>query len=222
MDQTVGLSATDRQRELGGFDRIYRPVGRGGAGGRDAVLSPGIRPRVPRNIYAAMLAAMPSTSDYRRMSGRRKVDVREDGTPTRVKIDLFPEYIRSLPPEKRSIWDLVGRALCAREVQAAFVRRLAPTFARRFGPGYADVGLYPLPILTRDVPGYKNSANRAKALRSRGSRCSSSLPRDESAHQHRHDLLGAAAEKRGLTRDQMHFRPRHRLCVHGQRGNTLD
>ena len=108
----------------------------------------------PEHVYAAMLAAMPLTSDYRRMSGRRKVDVREDGTPTRVKIDLFPEYIRSLPPDKRPIWDVVGRALGSREVQAAFVRRLAPEFQRRFGAGYADVALYPVPILTRDVPGY--------------------------------------------------------------------
>ena len=27
--------------------------------------------------------------------------------------------------------------------------------ARRFGPGFAMVGLYPVPILTRDVPGYR-------------------------------------------------------------------
>jgi hypothetical protein len=108
----------------------------------------------PEHVYAAMLAAMPLTSDYRRMSGRRKVDMRADGTPTRVKIDLFPEYIRSLPPHKRPIWDIVGRALCSREVQAAFVRRLAPELQRRFGAGFADVALYPVPILTRDVPGY--------------------------------------------------------------------
>jgi hypothetical protein len=108
----------------------------------------------PEHVYTAMLAAMPLTSDYRRMSGRRKIDVRDDGTPTRVKIDLFPEYIRSLPPHKRPVWDLVGRALCSPEVQAAFVRRLAPELQRRFGDGFADMALYPVPILTRDVPGY--------------------------------------------------------------------
>ena len=159
---------------------------------------------VPENIDAAMLAAMPSTSDYRRMSGRRKVDVREDGTPTRVKIDLFPEYIRSLPPEKRQIWDLVGRALCAREVQAAFVRRLAPTFARRFGPGYADVGLNPLPILTRDVPGY--SIHPHANTRSKGITVQLYLPRDEA-----HINIGTIFHKRqpdgSLTRDQMRFAP---------------
>ena len=109
----------------------------------------------PEDVYAAMLTAMPNTSDYRRMSGRRREDVREDGTPTRVKIDLFPEYLRVLPPEKRVVWEIVGRALCSREVQDAFVRRLAPDLQRRFGDGFADLGLYPIPVLTRDIPGYR-------------------------------------------------------------------
>jgi hypothetical protein len=109
----------------------------------------------PDDVYAAMLAAMPNTSDYRRMSGRRREDMREDGTPTRVKIDLFPEYLRILPPDKRAIWEVVGDALCSRPVQDAFVRRLAPELKRRFGEGYAEVRLYPIPILTRDIPGYR-------------------------------------------------------------------
>src|SRR5258707_719221 len=103
----------------------------------------------PDGIYAEMLKAMPNTSDYRPMSRRRKEDVRDDGTPTRVKIDLFPEYIRSLPAEKRPVWEKVGRALCSRDVQAAFVGRLAPGLKRRFGDDFANVDLYPVPILTR-------------------------------------------------------------------------
>jgi hypothetical protein len=155
MDQTVGLRATDHGRVVEDLTAFVA----------DSVDSARVvdapfyhleLDRVfPEHTYAAMLAAMPVTADYRRMSGRRKEDVREDGTPTRVKIDLFPEYIRSLPAEKRPIWDVVGRALCSEEVKAAFVRRLAPELERRFGPGYAETGLYPLPILTRDVPGYK-------------------------------------------------------------------
>lgn len=155
MDQTVGLSATDRSRavkDLTAFVAASVDAAR-------AVDQPFHHLEFdhvfPENVYAAMLAAMPVTVDYRRMSGRRKEDVRADGTPTRVKIDLYPEYIRSLPPEKRPVWDIVGRALCSREVRAAFVRRLAPGLERRFGAGFADVGLYPIPVLTRDVPGYK-------------------------------------------------------------------
>lgn len=108
----------------------------------------------PDDVYAAMLRAMPEISDYRPMHGRAKGHDLEDGTHTRVKIDLFPEYIRHLPPAKRTVWDLVGRALCSEELKRAFVRMLAPGLKRRFGDDFAKVGMYPIPILTRDIPGY--------------------------------------------------------------------
>jgi hypothetical protein len=155
MDQTVGLSARDRSRAVAELT-AFVAASVDSARAVDAPFYHLEFDRVfPDHVYAAMLGAMPVTSDYRRMSGRRKEDVREDGTPTRVKIDLFPEYIRNLPAEKRPVWDLVGRALCSGEAAAAFVRRLAPELKTRFGAGFADVALYPVPILTRDVPGYK-------------------------------------------------------------------
>ena len=104
----------------------------------------------PDDIYAQVLALMPNSSDYRPMHGRSKVQ----GTPTRVKIDLFPEYIRNLPAEKRALWDLVGRALCSEKVKQAFMRRLAPGLSKRFGSDFMNTGMYPIPILTRDIPGY--------------------------------------------------------------------
>jgi len=108
----------------------------------------------PDDVYAAMLANMPEASDYRPMHGRSKGHDLSDGTHTRVKIDLFPEYIRHLPPQKRGVWDIVGRALCSAPVRDAFVRRLAPALARRFGPNFASVGMFPIPVLTRDISGY--------------------------------------------------------------------
>jgi len=63
----------------------------------------------PEDVYASMLAAMPVAADYRPLRGRNQCNVLPDGTPTRVKIDLFPEYIRHLPPDKRTIWDVVSR-----------------------------------------------------------------------------------------------------------------
>src|SRR5262249_46405307 len=109
----------------------------------------------PDDIYAAMIREMPVAADYRALPGRDNVNILDDGTATRVKIDLFPEYIRRLPNQKRELWDLIGRALCSNEVRDAFVRRLAPALERRFGPEYRDVGMFPIPILTRDVPKYK-------------------------------------------------------------------
>jgi hypothetical protein len=109
----------------------------------------------PDDVYARMLAAMPEASDYRPMHGRSKGHDLADGTHTRVKIDLFPEYIRHLPPDKRAVWGIVGRTLCSEAVRGALVRRLAPALARRFGPDYAKVGMYPVPVLTRDIKGYR-------------------------------------------------------------------
>jgi hypothetical protein len=109
----------------------------------------------PDDIYAAMLREMPVAGEYRALPGRNNVNILEDGSATRVKIDLFPEYIRNMPAQKRELWDVVGRALCSDAVRDAFMRQLAPALERRFGPGYRDVGMFPIPILTRDVPKYR-------------------------------------------------------------------
>jgi hypothetical protein len=109
----------------------------------------------PDDIYAGLIAAMPAAADYRPLSGRYNENIREDGTPTRLKIDLFPEYIRHLAAEKHRAWDTVGRALCSKQVQVALIRRLAPGLERRFGPTFASAGMYPIPVLTRDAPGYR-------------------------------------------------------------------
>jgi len=100
-----------------------------------------------------MLEAMPVKEEYRQMSGRTKSTRTRDGG-TRTKIDLFPEFIRHLPVGKKEIWEAVGKALCSVAVREAFRRRLAPGLQERFGAGSTKVGMYPIPILTRDVPGY--------------------------------------------------------------------
>jgi hypothetical protein len=133
----------------------------------------------PADIYASMVGGMPVAADYRPLHGQNKCNVLPDGTPTRVKIDLFPEYVRHLPPEKRAVWDVVGRALCSDEVKAAFVRQLAPALARRFGPDFAWVGMYPIPILTRDIPGYMITPHTD--TRWKGITVQLYLPRDASA-----------------------------------------
>ncbi len=110
----------------------------------------------PDDFYAEMLLAMPVADDYRAMSGKSKMgSSRPDGKPTRAKIDLFPEYIRHLPSMKREIWDATGRVLRSKEVEKAFIQRLAPGLKRRFGADFEKIRMYPVPILTRDIPGYR-------------------------------------------------------------------
>jgi hypothetical protein len=151
MDQSTTLALNDRRRAAA---RLANFVAQSVDNAR-AVEKPFFHlefDRVfPDDIYAQILRLMPESSDYRSMHGQSKV---KEGTQTRVKIDLFPEYIRSLPAEKRALWDVVGRALCADPVKQAFIRRLAPGLSKRFGADFAKVGMYPIPILTRDIPGY--------------------------------------------------------------------
>lgn len=110
----------------------------------------------PSDFYTEMLRTMPDENDYRPMSGKSKMgSSRPDGKPTRTKIDLFPEYIRHLPADKFAVWDVVGRVLRSEEVKMAFIQHLEPGLKRRFGENFASVGMYPVPILTRDVPGYR-------------------------------------------------------------------
>ena len=122
---------------------------------------------------------MPNAADYRPLPGRNRGNIREDGSSTRVKNDLFPEYIRHLTDDKRTIWDLVGRALCSSEVQAAFVKGLAPGLERRFGSDFANVGMYPIPVLTRDIPGYRITPHTDTQWK--GITVQLYLPRDASA-----------------------------------------
>jgi len=113
MDQTTTLSTYDRRRAS---DHLANSVVQSIESAR-AVEKPFFHlefDRVfPDDTYAQILALMPESADYRPMHGRSKGQDLDDGTHTRVKIDLFPEYIRNLPPEKRALWDVVGRALCS-------------------------------------------------------------------------------------------------------------
>jgi hypothetical protein len=154
MDQMLGLQAGNRKYAIERLrDHIAGAVD--GAVPSDTPFTHLVLDGVfPDDVYGAMLANMPESRDYRPMHGRAKGHDLDDGTHTRVKIDLFPEYIRHLPVEKRAVWDVVGRALCSPRVRDAFVRRLGPALMRRFGAGYARTGMYPIPVLTRDIPGY--------------------------------------------------------------------
>jgi hypothetical protein len=154
MDQTTTLTSRDRYQAI---ERLSNFVTQSVDAAR-AVEKPFFHlefDRVfPDDVYAQILALMPEATDYRPMHGRSKGHDLTDGTHTRVKIDLFPEYIRNLPPEKRALWDVVGRALCSEPVKQAFIRRLAPGLSKRFGANFVKTGMYPIPILTRDIPGY--------------------------------------------------------------------
>ncbi|MBU2581829.1 MAG: hypothetical protein KJ622_08935 [Alphaproteobacteria bacterium] len=108
----------------------------------------------PDEIYHALLCNWPDPSGFRAMSGRAKSELGPNGEPTRVKLDLLPEYTRRLPLRQRDLWGMIGGALRSDVVKSAIVRRLEPGLSRRFGKELSQTGMYPIPILTRDRPGY--------------------------------------------------------------------
>ena len=97
MDQTTTLARHDRRRAA---DRLAEFIAQSIDAAR-AVEKPFYHlefDRVfPDDVYAQILALMPESADYRPMHGRSKGHDLTDGTHTRVKLDLFPEYIRNLP-----------------------------------------------------------------------------------------------------------------------------
>src|SRR6476646_190970 len=62
----------------------------------------------PPDIYRRMMASMPVSSDYRALPGRNNANINADGQSTRIKVDLFREYIRHFSTEKRDLWRQVG------------------------------------------------------------------------------------------------------------------
>ena len=105
--------------------------------------------------YAALLAAMPDRRFYHDL--KHSDAVRKDGTSTRLRMYLYPELLWRLPANLRAIWTPVARALCSRELENAFKRKFRSALEQRFGKPAEKVGLYPVPILLRDQPGYKIS-----------------------------------------------------------------
>ena len=68
---------------------------------------------------------------------------------------LYPELLRQLPSEQRRVWASIGRAFCSRELEQAFRRKFRSVLEARFGKPVGRIGLYPVPILLRDQPGYR-------------------------------------------------------------------
>src|SRR5665811_1990945 len=191
MDQTTTLTSRDRRQAV---ERLSTFVAQSVDAAR-AVDKPFFHlefDRVfPDDVYAQILALMPEATDYRPMHGRSKGHDLTDGTHTRVKIDLFPEYIRNLPPEKRALWDVVGRALCSQPVKQAFIRpngaRAVETLRRRFRQSrhVSDPDPHPRHPRLSDHAAHRHAleGDHGVALSAEGRR----------QHRHRHHLPREAA-----------------------------
>jgi hypothetical protein len=115
--------------------------------------------------YADLLAAMPERRFYHDLKHRDAV--RKDGSSTRLRMYLYPELLRRLPSQQKRSWLPIARALCSRELEEAFKRKFRTSLEERFGKPAEAIGMYPVPILLRDQPGYRISIHSdvpAKAI----------------------------------------------------------
>ena len=107
----------------------------------------------PQETYRALLAAVPDRRYFRELHHRDAV--RADGTSTRLRMYLYPELLRRLPPKERRAWMPIGRALCSKQVENAFKGKFQTALEQRFGKALQQISLYPVPVLLRDQPGYR-------------------------------------------------------------------
>jgi hypothetical protein len=103
--------------------------------------------------YRALLAAMPDRRFYHELGHRDAL--RPDGSSTRLRLYLYPELLWRLSPDQKRAWLPVARALCSKGLENAFKRKFRAALEHRFGKPVERIGLYPIPILLRDQPGYR-------------------------------------------------------------------
>ena len=103
--------------------------------------------------YEALLAGIPDQRFYHDLKHRDAV--RRDGSSTRLRMYLYPELLKRLPKAQKRVWLPIARALCSRQLEIAFKRKFRASLEERFGKPAERIGVYPVPILLRDQPGYR-------------------------------------------------------------------
>ena len=103
--------------------------------------------------YASLLSGMPGRRFYHYL--KHSDAVRKDGTSTRLRLYLYPEQLKRLPDQQQRVWMPVAVALCSAGLELAFKHKFRSTLEERFNKKVEEIGLYPVPILLRDQPGYR-------------------------------------------------------------------
>jgi len=107
----------------------------------------------PSDFYRQMLNALPARGKFHELYHRDAL--REDGSSTRLRMYLYRENLWRLPRPQRRIWGKVVAALSAPELELALKRKFRAALEDRFQMEAERVPLYPVPILVRDLPGYR-------------------------------------------------------------------
>jgi hypothetical protein len=126
--------------------------------------------------YRRLLGHLPETRRYREL--RHREAMQPDGHSARRKFYLFPEHIMWLPSGQRAFWRELSRLLRSRALQDAFKSKFRAALEERFGRSIDRLSFYPVPVLLRDLRGYRigiHGDGQRKAIT-----VQFYLPRDES------------------------------------------
>lgn len=107
----------------------------------------------PPEYYRRLLDHLPETRRYREL--RHREAMQEDGHSARRKFYLFPEHIMWLPDGQRAFWRKLSRVLRSRALQEAFKAKFRAALEQRFGCNIDRLTFYPVPMLLRDLGGYR-------------------------------------------------------------------
>ena len=135
-----------------------------------------MRPVLDPESYEELLRELPEPRFYREL--RHRDALRNDGTSTRLRMYLFPELLRKLPAARKRTWLRIAEALRSRALELAFKRKFRAALEERFGKKVEKIGLFPIPILLRDQPGYRIGIHADKNTKAITAQFY--LPRDES------------------------------------------
>jgi len=107
----------------------------------------------PAALYRRLLDNLPETPRYREL--RHPEAMQADGHSARRKFYLYPEHVWLLPAGQRAVWLDLARLLRSPALQEAFKRKFRGALERRFGRPLDRLTFYPVPILVRDLGGYR-------------------------------------------------------------------
>ncbi len=107
----------------------------------------------PPEFYRQLLASIPADEHFHEL--RHRDALRADGSSTRLRRYLYPEHIRRLPAAVRERWLPLARLLVSRDLQDVFKRKFQRALEARFGCPIDRLNFYPVPIIVRDLPGYR-------------------------------------------------------------------
>jgi hypothetical protein len=107
----------------------------------------------PAGFYSEMLEQFPAPAAFHPLHHHDAL--RPDGTSTRQRLYLYRESLARLPRMQRPLWQGIAATLCALELELALKRKFRSALEDRFQYPAEGIPLYPVPILVRDLPGYR-------------------------------------------------------------------